>query len=184
MSYRRVRPQAIHINSINNAFLRQQWAKKFLTKQIQDKVVINIDETWIGQTDFKRRKWGKRGSNNSYPVKNLQPRLSLILALDSTGTIYYSITQYNTDSYMMEIFFEQLTIRLDQDRPGWRKNSVVLIDNAPYHSSNQSMRMFQQLKIPLMFLAPYSFDVAPCELFFAWFKRVDINPDGIAVGKK
>ena len=154
MRFSKVRPQPLHINSINNSFLRQQWAKQFLTKNIQSKVVINIDETWIGQTDYRRRKWGVRGSNNSLPVKNLQPRLSLILALDTTGTIYYSITQHNTDSYMMEIFFEQLSIRLDQDRPGWRKNSVVLIDNAPYHASNQSMKMFEQLRIPLMFLAP------------------------------
>ena len=55
-------------------------------------MIINIDETWIGQTDYRRRKWGVRGSNNSLPVKSLQPRLSLILALDTTGAIYYSIT--------------------------------------------------------------------------------------------
>ena len=43
--------------------------------------------------------------NNSVSIKSLQPRLTLIVALDSTGEIYYSVTQNNTDSSMMEIFF-------------------------------------------------------------------------------
>ena len=34
-----------------------------------------------------------------------------------------------------------------------------------------------------MILGPHSYNVAPCELFFAHFKKVDINPRHIPVGK-
>ena len=44
--------------------------------------------------------------------------------------------------------------------------------------------MFEQQRIPVMFLAPYSYDVAPCELFFAMFKKVDINPEKLPTTKK
>ena len=34
-----------------------------------------------------------------------------------------------------------------------------------------------------MLLGPHSYDTAPCELFFAQFKKVDINPRHIPTGK-
>ena len=32
-------------------------------------------------------------------------------------------------------------------------------------------------------MGPYSYDAAPCELFFAAFKRADINPSKVPLGK-
>ena len=59
-----------------------------------------------------------------------------------------------------------------------------MIDNAPYHTSKETLKTLEKLRIPTMFLAPYSYDVAPCELFFAMFKKVDLNPDNLSLGKK
>ena len=84
----------------------------------------------------------------------------------------------------MGIFFQQLCKLLDEQRKGWRKTHIILIDNAPYHTSKETLNMFEKLKVPLMFTAPYSFDVAPCELFFALFKSADINPENLSWGKK
>jgi hypothetical protein len=35
-----------------------------------------------------------------------------------------------------------------------------------------------------MYTGPYSYDVCPCELFFALLKSTDINPRQLATGKK
>jgi len=35
-----------------------------------------------------------------------------------------------------------------------------------------------------MFSGPYSYDIAPCELFFALLKSSDINIHQVATGKK
>ena len=43
--------------------------------------------------------------------------------------------------------------------------------------------MLQRLRVPIMMLGPYSYDVAPAELFFAAFKAADINPNHIPLGK-
>ena len=32
-------------------------------------------------------------------------------------------------------------------------------------------------------MGPYSYDAAACELFFAAFKRADVNPSKVALGK-
>ena len=83
----------------------------------------------------------------------------------------------------MSIFMKELALQLDRTRKGWRKNTVVLLDNAPYHASKETLAVLKNLKVPTMFLAPYSFDVAPCELYFARFKSKDINPEGLSTGK-
>ena len=76
----------------------------------------------------------------------------------------------------MEMFFRYLVKELDRENKYWRKNSVVLLDGAPYHTSNVTLAILEELDIPVMFLGPHSYDAAPCELFYAWFKRADINP--------
>ena len=76
----------------------------------------------------------------------------------------------------MEIFFHQLVLILDKERANWREDTVVLLDNASYHATANTLKVFDALRIPVMFTGPHSYDAAPCELFFAAFKRADINP--------
>ena len=69
-----------------------------------------------------------------------------------------------------------LVKKLDKIRPNWREKTVILLDGASYHNSKSTIQVFERLRIPVMFLAPHSYNVAPCELYFAWFKMDDINP--------
>ena len=170
LSYRKIRSEAIHTNSTKSILLRQAWALRFLKPDISNKVLLNIDETWLADTDFRRRKWCTKRKKCTLPRKALTPRISMFAAVDSDGNIFYSVSQANNDSSTMSIFTEQLCAMLDERRRGWRKHTVILIDNAPYHASKEAMQMYEQLKVPIMFMGPYSFDVAPCELLFAHFK--------------
>jgi len=43
--------------------------------------------------------------------------------------------------------------------------------------------LFQKLKIPVMVSAPYSYDGAVAEMFFAMFKRGHINQQSMATSK-
>ena len=43
--------------------------------------------------------------------------------------------------------------------------------------------MLERLQIPIMMSGPYSYDLAPAELFFAEFKKVDVNPNKVILGK-
>ena len=40
------------------------------------------------------------------------------------------------------------------------------------------------LEMPVMFTGPYSYAASPVELFFAYMKNQDINPDMLPTGKK
>ena len=83
----------------------------------------------------------------------------------------------------MEVFFQQLVKKLDKERNDWRADTVILIDNAPYHTTTATLKTFTSLNIPVLFTGPHSYDAAPCELLFAAFKSRDINPRHMKMGK-
>ena len=57
------------------------------------------------------------------------------------------------------------------------------MDNAAYHRSEATLRLLEDLKIPVIFTGPHSYDAAPIETFFAHFKAADINPRHVKTGK-
>ena len=65
MRYRKIKTVSLHSNSEKNLVLRQRWALEFLTQARRKKVFLNIDETWIGMSDFRRMKWQVPGTTNS-----------------------------------------------------------------------------------------------------------------------
>ena len=58
----------------------------------QGKILINIDESWLNETDFRRMKWREYGSSNTVPGWPLAPRITVIAALDSLGNVYLTLT--------------------------------------------------------------------------------------------
>ena len=101
----------------------------------------------------------------------------MIAAVDNRGKIYTSLTQFNTDGDVMLMFISRLAMVLSQEDPEWRKNTIWLLDNAAYHKKEDVRKHLIDLGVKVMFSAPYSYKAAPCELFFAYFKQHDLNPD-------
>ena len=143
MKYKKVKPVPLQANSVRNLILRQQFALAFFKIDLNKKTVINIDETWLGMSDFRRRKWAQPLSTNSVAQLQMTPRVSMIAALDSNGELFLSLLQANNNSSVMALFLNQLVQRLDRERPGWRKNHVVLWDNAPYHKSRETLELLK-----------------------------------------
>ena len=83
----------------------------------------------------------------------------------------------------MEIFFQYLVKKLDAENSLWRNTTVVLLDNASYHTSNEAFQVYRKFRIKTIFTGPYSYDASPIELLFAAFKDDDINPRKLKTGK-
>ena len=58
----------------------------------QGKRVINVDESWINESSYARKMWCPSYSNATTTMKAVTPRISLIVALDTSGAIYFSLT--------------------------------------------------------------------------------------------
>ena len=57
MSFRKVKHIPIGANSPRNLILRQRWLMALLDKDHKNRTYVNVDETWLGMSDFRRMKW-------------------------------------------------------------------------------------------------------------------------------
>jgi hypothetical protein len=87
---------------------------KFLEINHKHVTVINIDESWLGMADFRRRHWKPADANYSFPEKPVAPRISMIVGVSSKGDLYLTLTQSNSNKSMMGIFLEKLVLKLQQ----------------------------------------------------------------------
>lgn len=183
MRYKKLIHISVHANSAKNLILRQQFALQLIKLLMAGKTILNVDESWLGMTDFRRRKWRKQGSSNSHSILQVQPRISIIAGLDTKGNIYYSLIQSNTNVKIIEIFLQHLVKKLDAEQPAWRRSTVLLLDNASYHTSGSTQKVLKDLQIPCLYTGPNSYLACPIELLFASLKADDINPRKVPTGK-
>ena len=135
-------------------------------------------------SDFRYQKWTFIHRPDSVRKKQVQPRISMITGLDTRGSVYISLLQANSNSSVMQMFFNCLLTKLDSERKNWRIYTVILLDGAPYHTSAPMMEFFRENQVPVLFTGPHSYDASPIELFFAAFKSKDINPQRLPMGKR
>lgn len=108
-------------------------------------LIINVDESWIAETNFTRKLWLPANSPPTVPLAAVTPRLSLIVALDTEGRLYYSMTQAATDQNVMLIFLIRLVEQLEIAIPDFRDRTVLLLDGAPYHTGSKVREYLQKL---------------------------------------
>ena len=75
----------------------------------------------------------------------INPRIALIAALDNDGRVYFAMTHSNTDSDVMILFLSNLIRKLNTEIPDWRENSVILLDGAKYHTSDETRIALKKL---------------------------------------
>ena len=137
LSYRIAKKVPVQGNSERCLVLRQQYALKMLDLLAEGKRVLNVDESWLNETSFTRRIWCPADAAGTVPLRTMSPRISLIAALDTEGCVYFSLTQTNTDQHVMLVFLRHLAGKLDEETPGWREDTVLLLDGATYHTGEE-----------------------------------------------
>ena len=130
MRYRKVTQIAMSANSERSLVLRQQWVITLLDQNLTGKVILNLDETWLGMSDWRRRKWQRAGQSNSVAAFQLTPRVTMLTAVDTLGNAYIALAQSNSNEQLMSLFWKNLARKLDKERPGWRENTIWTLDGA------------------------------------------------------
>ena len=102
--------------------------------------------------------------------------VNLIAALTSDGEVLYTVNIGKTNSYTFGFFLTKLTSYLDAQDAQWRKTTVIMVDNANYHRGVPTLHQIESLKLPVLFLGPYHFRMAPVEMLFNYIKSHDLNP--------
>ena len=105
----------------------------------------------------------------------MNPRLSLIAALDTDGRVYFTLTHANTDSDVMLVFMRHLIMQLDREDPDWKKKTVFLLDGVRYHTSEEMREYLRKMELRVIYSGPYSYSAAPIELLFGGLKLGELN---------
>ena len=176
MRYRRVKRTSPNANSEDCMSKRHECAKVLLRELDAGKRIINIDETWIGEMDYRRYKWCGHNEANSLSSKDVAPRLALLTAVDNLGGLYMAMTQVNTDHEVFGVFMTKLVGKLTTEDPDWMRNTIFMLDNAPYHKDVYVLEALRRQGCNIIFLGPYSWSAAPCELLYSAVKRTNLNP--------
>ena len=151
---------------------------------INNKRVINVDESWINETNFTRMMWCPTTSTSTIKLSAVTPRLALIAALDTDGQVYFALTHSNTDSDVLMLFMKHLLKQLDTEEHDWQSNTVFLLDGAKYHTSEEMREYFRKMKVQVIYSGPYSYGAAPIELLFGALKHGELNPERRPTGKR
>ena len=184
MSFRMAKKVPKQGNSERCLVLRQQYALRILPLMEKGRRIINVDESWLNETSFIRKLWQRRDENGSVATKIVNPRLSVLAAIDTDGHVWFALTQTNTDSDVLLLFFQGLLQKLDHQSPDWRDGTVFLLDGARYHTSAEIITHFEQLRVQVMFTAPYSYESSPIERLFAGLKLGELNQERGPTGKR
>ena len=70
------------------------------------------------------------------------------------------------NSYSYIEYIRRLVSKLDEQIPNWRSTHILLIDNAPSHSSDVTRAVLSSLQVPVCFSAPASYSCLPVERVF------------------
>ena len=84
---------------------------------------------------MRHLKWRPHRFSNSVARLNVSPRISLILAMDTNGSIYWSMVQANTDADVMSVFMHHLVQMLKEKYPDYKERFIFQFDNASYHKT-------------------------------------------------
>ena len=164
-----------HGNSEWSLVLRQQFAIKLLRLMESGKKILNVDETPIGDSNFPLKSWQWSSKPVNARQNIINPRITMIVGIDTTGGLYYSLMQANSNDETMRLFLYRLVEELDRKEKGWRKTIVVQLDGAAWHLSNATLGLLKRLNVPTIISGPYQYDGAAIETFFAHLKQGNIN---------
>ena len=85
------------------------------------------------------------------------------------------MNQGRTNSETFWLFLMRLCLELNSADEHWRDNTIILLDNAPYHRSDYVRERLERYGIPTLFLGPYHYRGAPVEMLFSHVKNRDLN---------
>ena len=70
--------------------------------------------------------------------------------MDNLGEAFVSLLQANSDEEIMEIYLMELVRMLNSEDKNWRRDKVIVWDNASYHTSTRTKSFLETLKVPVM----------------------------------
>ena len=135
-------------------------------KNIPSEKIAYVDECGIDTFLYREYAYALRGQKVFGQIKGRKYRRCGIVAARMTNKIIAPLQYDGTmDSSLFVFWFSEHLL------PSLEKGTVIVMDNASFHSKKRLISAAQNAGCQLIFLPPYSPELNPMEKFWAWLKR-------------
>ena len=83
---------------------------------------------------------------------------------------HFSLLHGITNSDIMLLFLSSLCREVSREDVNWKENTVILLDRATYHTSDETRSHLKKLNVQVIISGPYSYSTAPIEMLFEGIK--------------
>ena len=134
--------------------------------KIDEESLVYVDQTGFDQFLYCEYAWAPRDQRAYSEVSGRKYKRSSIVAGKCKKRIFAPLQYDGTmNSKLMEWWFET---QLLKEIP---RGSTVVLDNARFHRKTELRALAEKAGCFILFLPPYSPDLNPIELFWAWLKQ-------------
>ena len=135
-------------------------------QQHGSKDVVYFDESGFAEHSYRPHGWAKRGTKVHGKIHgNNRKRTNLIMAQRAGEWIAPMLFESSCTHYTIAAWMKEVLI------PELRPNSLVIMDNAPFHNKPVMLELLKAHGHTMLPLPKYSPDFNPIEQSFAILKR-------------
>ena len=128
--------------------------------------MVYFDESGFTKHSYRPHGWAKRGEKVHGKISgNNRKRTNLIMAQRGKEWLAPMLFESSCTHHTVAAWMEQVLI------PELRPNSLVIMDNAPFHNKPQMQELLEAHGHAMLPLPKYSPDFNPIEQAFAILKR-------------
>lgn len=154
---------------------RQKWIEKELPKILETvkkyrAILYFEDESNISMTAFLGKTWAPRGKTPTQQVTGKRGGISAISAISKSGSLIFNLLEKRIASDEIINFLQQI---LQHHK---RRHIVVVMDQAPPHTSKKTKSFIEsQKRLHVFYLPPYSPDWNPDEKVWNHLKNEELK---------
>ena len=135
-------------------------------KDVPAEKIAYVDECGIDTYLYREYGYAPRGQQVFGQISGRKYKRCGIVAAKMADKVLAPFQYSGTmDSRLFEFWFINYLL------PVLDKGSVIVMDNASFHSKKRLISAAQNVGCKLLFLPPYSPELNPIEHFWAWLKR-------------
>ena len=153
---------------------------RILTEIFNEKYIVNIDESSFNRDLKMEYSWLPKGITSAIINQIYRGSKSMITAFWSDGEYIWVVLNENVNSSCFQDFLSILNYFLELRSLNSPNKTVVILDNAAYHSSKDTKDKMKNMNYNFMFLPPYSPILAPVEQYF---KQIKAKMRSFKIGK-
>jgi transposase len=168
---KRIQNQPVRRNDAVALAARREYANSFMmaSTRVQNTRIYFLDEVGFNVSMRARRGRSQRGQRAVQVVPAIRSRnISVCCCMSKEGIYYYKAQTRPFNGSLFSIFLTELFAKFTEDNIS---GVLLIMDNVPFHCSNNTVHLVQSNGHAILFLPPYLPFLNPIENMFAKWKE-------------